>query len=193
MSRKPNFTKEEILNCAYNILIEKNLKEVTARNIAKNLNSSTISIYSAFDSMGELKNELTKKAENKLFEYTKIEYTELSILNIGMGICLFAKEEKALFRTIFLREGLPDKFVHDLLKNFKTLIFSSFQNRKEYSSLNQNTIEWIMKKGWIYTQGFATQICTGFYSNPTFKEIKTDLLEMGTIIFTEGFKRNRRK
>lgn len=35
MGRKPNYTKEEILNSAFEILNNKNLKEVTARNIAK--------------------------------------------------------------------------------------------------------------------------------------------------------------
>ncbi|MGL4787742.1 MAG: TetR/AcrR family transcriptional regulator, partial [Cetobacterium sp.] len=79
MGRKPNFTREEILNSAFEILNNESLKDVTARNIAKKLGVSTIAIYSAFKSMDELKNELAKKAKTKLFEYTKRDYTDLSI------------------------------------------------------------------------------------------------------------------
>ncbi|WP_407537251.1 hypothetical protein [Cetobacterium somerae] len=35
MGRKPNFTREEILNSAFEILNNESLKDVTARNIAK--------------------------------------------------------------------------------------------------------------------------------------------------------------
>lgn len=190
MARKPNFTREKILNCAYEILIEESLKEVTARNIAKKLGASTISIYSTFSSMGELKNELAKKAKNKLFEYTKTHYTDLSLLNIGMGVCLFAREEKALFRTIFLRESLPKDFIDEVLLDFRKLIHSSFRTVDKYSQFTDETVDWIIKKGWLYTQGFATLICTGFYSNPSTEEIQAELLEMGTIILNQAFEIN---
>ncbi|MGL4307476.1 TetR/AcrR family transcriptional regulator [Cetobacterium sp. SF1] len=186
MARKPNFTREEILNCAYDILLEDSLKEVTARNVAKRLKASTISIYSTFSSMGDLKNELAKKAKNKLFEYTKTNYTDLELLNIGMGVCLFAKEEKALFRTIFLRETMPKEFIDEVLEDFKTLIYNSFKGTNLSQDFSDEIIHWIMKKGWLYTQGFATLICTGFYDNPTYDEIKNELVEMGTIIINQA-------
>ena len=45
MPRALNFSREEILQVAYNILIEEGMKSITARNIAKKLGSSTISQY----------------------------------------------------------------------------------------------------------------------------------------------------
>ncbi|WP_297407846.1 TetR/AcrR family transcriptional regulator [uncultured Cetobacterium sp.] len=182
MGRRANFTREEILDCAFELLNNTCLKEVTARNIAKKLGVSTIAIYSSFKSMDEVKNELSKKAKEKLLDYTKVEYTDLSILNIGIGVCLFAREEKDLFRTIFLREGLPREFIDDIMDWFKKLIHEGFRNTEIYNEISEEIIEWTIKKGWYFTHGYATLICTGFYTDVNIEMIKRELLEMGNIL-----------
>lgn len=186
MGRRPNFTREEILECAFEILNSESLKEVTARNIAKKLGVSTIAIYSTFKSMDELKNELAKKAKTKLFEYTKINYANLSILNIGIGICLFAKEEKALFRTIFLREGMPREFMDEIMNDFRNLIHNGFNNNEVYNQFPEDIIEWVIKKGWYFSHGYATLICTGFYIDIEFETFKKEVVDMGNILIQKA-------
>ncbi|WP_052191655.1 TetR/AcrR family transcriptional regulator [Cetobacterium sp. ZWU0022] len=193
MGRKPNFSRDEILESAYEILNNENLKEVTARNVAKKLGVSTIAIYSAFKSMDELKNELSKKAKTKLFEYTKRDYTDLSLLNIGIGICLFAKEEKALFRTIFLREGLPREFMDEIMDDFRNLIYNGFNNNKEYNQFPVDIIEWVIKKGWYFSHGYATLICTGFYPEIEFETFKTEVIEMGNLLINKALEMTKER
>lgn len=193
MGRRPNFTREEILNSAFEILNSESLKEVTARNIAKKLGVSTIAIYSAFKSMEELKNELSKKAKTKLFEYTKRDYTDLSILNIGIGICLFAKEEKALFRTIFLREGLPREFMDQIMEDFRNLIYSGFNNNKDYNQFPEDIIEWVIKKGWYFSHGYVTLICTGFYMDIEFETFKKEIIEMGDVLIEKALEMTKER
>lgn len=101
MARKLNFSKEEILNTTYKILINEGMKSITARNIAKELGSSTISIYSNFGSMTNLKNEISRMAKNKLLDIAKIEYTDQRLLNIGIGICIFAKKKRHYLNLFF--------------------------------------------------------------------------------------------
>ncbi len=186
MGRRPNFTREEILECAFEILNSASLKDVTARNIAKKLGVSTIAIYSTFKSMDELKNELAKKAKTKLFEYTKRNYANLSILNIGVGICLFAKEEKALFRTIFLREGMPREFMDEIMNDFRNLIHSGFNNNEIYNQFPEDIIEWVIKKGWYFSHGYATLICTGFYVDIEFETFKKEVVDMGNVLIQKA-------
>lgn len=193
MGRKPNYTKEEILNSAFEILNNKNLKEVTARNIAKNLGVSTIAIYSAFLSMNDLKNELSKKAKMKLFEYTKRDYTNFSLLNIGIGICVFAQQEKDLFRTIFLREGLPREFMDEVMNGFRDLIYNGFHKSDNYSRFPTEIIEWIIKKGWYFSHGYATLICTGFYTDIKFETYKQEIVEMGEILIKKALEMTRER
>lgn len=190
MGRRAKFKKEEILECAFDILNRESLKEVTARNITNSLGVSTIAIYSAFESMDELKNELAKKAKKKLEEYTNRAYTNLSILNIGIGVCLFAKEEKALFRTIFLRESMPREFMDEIMADFKEFIREGFKKSKEYKHLSEETIEWLMKKGWYFSHGYATLICTGFYPEIEFETFKNEVIDMGNVLLEKALQKN---
>lgn len=192
MGRRPNFTREQILNCAFEMLNTEDLKAITARNIALKLGVSTIAIYTAFESMDELKNELAKKAKMKLFEYTQREYhTNLSIFNIGIGICLFAKEESELFRTIFLRESMPREFMDEVLNDFKKLIYNSFKNDKIYKNVSKEIVENIMKKGWYYSHGYATLICTEFYPDIQFETFKNEIIDMGNILLDSMVKKQK--
>ncbi len=181
MARNPNFSKEEILNTTYRILIQDGVKSITARNIAKELGSSTISIYSNFGSMINLKNELSRMAKNKLLDITKVEYTEQRLLNIGIGICIFAKKEKALFRSIFLREDLSKEFIDEIITDLKNLIISGFKEDGRYKDFPDGALEWMLKKGWWFVHGYASLICSGFY-NPTYEEIEKELRDMGSVI-----------
>ncbi|MGL4426046.1 MAG: TetR/AcrR family transcriptional regulator [Cetobacterium sp.] len=193
MGRKPGFSREQILECAYQILNKQSLKEVTARNVAKQLGASTIGIYSTFKSMDELKNELSKKAKTKLFEYTKRDYTDLPLLNIGIGICLFAKEEKDLFRTIFLRECLPREFTDEVMNDFKNLIYDGFNKNEKYSELPVDIIEWVIKKGWYFSHGYATLICTGFYIDIEFETFKNEIIEMGDLLIKKALEMTKER
>lgn len=190
MPRTLKFSKEDILKIAFDILIEKGSKEITARNLAEKLGSSTISIYSNFSSMGELKNELSKLAKNKLFQKVLINYTDIGLLNIGIGICLFAKEEKALFRAIFMRENSSKEFQDELVNNLRSLVFDSFRNGSSYSFFEDETIEWMLKKGWWYVHGFACLICSGFYE-PSYEMIEKELMENGSILLKEALNFNK--
>lgn len=190
MARTLKFSKDKILNVAYNILITEGIKSVTARNIAEKLNSSTISIYSNFGSMIVLKNQLSKVARNKLFDKVAINYTDLSLLNIGIGICLFAKEEKALFRAIFMRENLSKNFLDELVEELKKLVFKGFKEGTTYNFFEDETIEWMLKKGWWYVHGFACLICSGFY-DPSYEMIERELKENGNVILKEAIYFNK--
>lgn len=190
MPRNLNFTKDEILQVAYDILIEDGMKSITARNIAKKLGASTISIYSNFDSMSHLKNEMSRLAKNKLFDIiTKVEFTDLRLLNIGIGICIFAKQEKALFRSIFLREDLSKDFIDEIITDLKNLIIANFRADELYKHLSDEEMEWMLKKGWWYVQGYASLICSGFYT-PSYADIEKELRDMGSVIVHAGLKRH---
>lgn len=189
MGRKLKFTKEEILETAYGILVREGMKKISARTIAKELGISTIGVYSNFSSMSDLKNELSLVAKNKLLDKVKIDYTEFGLLNIGIGICLFAKEEKALFRAIFMRENLSEDFLNEIASDLIDLVYKSFRDNEKYNQLKDSTINWMIRKGWWSTHGFACLICSGFY-NPTYEMIEEELKEVGYLIMAQALKIN---
>lgn len=186
MPKKPIYSREIILNYAYKILVERGLQDISARNLAKEMKSSIIPIYSFFSSMDEVKEELLKLAKKKLMEYMKDDYTDMSILNVGMGIVLFAREEKELFRSIFLRANPYSQLIDDVLEDFKNLILEEFKKDERFKNLSKEKSDWLLNRGWTYAHGLATLTCTGYLNNPTNEEIMDNLLDTSRLFLREA-------
>lgn len=160
MPKKAIFTKEQIINKAFEMLEKKGLEEITARNLAKALKSSPAPIYGFFSSMDELKKELIDKSKELFLEYVKREEkTELPFLNIGMGIITFAREEKQLFRSIFLRENSYG----GLIQEFKELIHEELARDERFHDLPEEVKETLIIDCWTYAHGLGTLVCTGYF------------------------------
>lgn len=107
MPAKKKVTRDLIINAAFSILRNDGLKAVNARNIAKKLNCSTQPIYHEFKGMDELKKELEKQAgECHALEVQK--YIAKSLYTrykaYGLGFIRLAKEEKEVFRYLYMTE-----------------------------------------------------------------------------------------
>lgn len=106
MPKKAVFSKKQIFDQAFALFETKGLEAITARNLGKALSSSPAPIYAHYDSITELKNELISVAKDRFLEYLKRPVTDKIYLNIGIGICTFAKENKKLFISIFFKRTI---------------------------------------------------------------------------------------
>lgn len=174
MPKKVIYKKEEIIEKAYEVLKESGLNSITARNLAKSLKTSPAPIYGYFSSMDILKDELIKKAKEQFLSYVTKEYTEKPFLNAGMGFVIFAREEKELFRSIFLMNSS----YRDIISEFKTLIFEEIKKDSRFMGVEEEKKDWLFEKCWIYAHGFATLISMGFNKDSSDESIKTNLLDM---------------
>lgn len=84
MGKKLIFSKEMIVNSAFELFKENGIDSITARGVAKYLNSSPVPIYSSIGSMDELKKILIHKAKELLL----ITYKE-TILVLSFVILLW--------------------------------------------------------------------------------------------------------
>ncbi|MDN5303693.1 MAG: hypothetical protein PWP46_572 [Fusobacteriaceae bacterium] len=177
MAKKTVFTKEEILKKSYELLREKGIGYITARNIAKKLNSSPAPIYNSFKSIDELKYEILSMAKATFLEYVQKPYTDKIFLNIGMGIVLFAKNERQLFDSIFLKQ----EFYKDLINDFNKMIFEEFDQDERFKKLSEEKRRWLLHKCWVYAHGLATLVCTDFISNVDMDYIRKNIYDTGMI------------
>jgi len=189
MPKKVSFTKEKILKGSYNLLKEKGLEEITARNIAKKLNCSPVPIYSSFASMGELKEELMNKAKNEFLSYVKKPYTDKALYNIGIGIVYFAKDEKQLFSSIFFEQ---DSY-KELINEFNEMIFAEFDKDNKLKKLSREKQKWLLHKCWIYAHGLATLVTTGYLKEINEIELKNNLEEIADIFINSLSKKTKTK
>ncbi|MGL5124415.1 MAG: TetR/AcrR family transcriptional regulator [Fusobacteriaceae bacterium] len=173
MPKKAIFKKKQIHNKAYEIFEKYGLEEITARNLAKALNASPAPIYSCYTSMDELKEELINRAKELFLEYIKEPQTDMVFLNIGMGICRFAREEKQLFRSIFLK----NISYRDLIREFRDLVRFEISKDERFKDMSEEERQELFLDSWIYTHGISTLIATGYFEEPTDEYIKDRLLK----------------
>ena len=172
MPKKPIFTREQILEKAFEMLVKGTLEDITARSLAKELNCSPAPIYGLFMSMDEIKKELINRAKNLFLTYVSTGEEELPFLNIGLGICRFAREEKALFKSIFLRNSSYST----LISEFHKLIYEEMKKDKRFEKLSDDLKETLAIDCWTYAHGLATLISTGYFKNPSDKFIRKRLI-----------------
>ena len=103
MPPKVVITKEKIINAAFEIIREHGFEGLSARNIAVKLKCSTQPIYSLFSNMDEIKDKTYQKAVDFALSYMKnYRNGDNPALNLVYGYLHFAKEEKRLYRSLYL-------------------------------------------------------------------------------------------
>ena len=175
---KVKFTRENIVNATYDLMKQEGMKSISARKIAKKLKGSTAPIYAHFSNLEILKEEVIEIAKSNFPKYVNKEYTEREMLNIAMGIAVFAREERELFKSIFLMDDdfkdLFDVVVKDVVEKSK--------DDERFEGFNDEKIEKIILQIWYYVHGYSTLICTGFLRNQTNEKIQQKILELTTIV-----------
>lgn len=105
MPPKPKYTKEEIVSAAYELTREKGIDAVVAREVGRRLNTSASPIFTVWNSMEELRDEVWKLAKQKFQEYMSdiFDYTP-AFKEFGLRWVRFAAEEPNLYRLLFLSQ-----------------------------------------------------------------------------------------
>ena len=127
------YTKEEIINAAVEIAREKGIEAVTARELAARLNVSTRPVFTYFETIEDVKKEVRKTAREIYGQYIeKGLKNPVPFLGTGMEYINFAKNEKMLYKALFLsfdsssqenslegRQFMEDMVVPTLMRVYK--------------------------------------------------------------------------
>lgn len=174
MAKQIKYTKEFILKKSYELLKEKGFDELTARNIAKNIKASPVPIYTTFESLDNLKAEILKFAKNELLNtIEKIDEKNI-IIKIGMGIVKFAGEEKKVFSSLFFEQ----KLYLEMLGNFNEVLLQYANTREELKNLSMDEKMWLFHKCFVYVNGVAALVNTGFLKFENDRELYLNLNEI---------------
>ena len=183
MPPKVTTTKEMILGAAFEIMKEEGLRQISSRKIAKKLNCSISPIFTSFKNMSELESEVMKMAWEQLLECAQKDYTDNIFLNQGIGIVLFARDNKLLYREMFLdAEKFSDLYVYVDLnfldRSKKDPVFSSFP---------EEAIKDLRTKMWIFSRGLAAIVNMDQIEDDSIEFITKTLYEAGlaSIIFLQ--------
>lgn len=163
MPPKVKVTKNDIINSAVDIVRKSGVVELNARSIAIKLNCSTQPIFSNFDTMDELKLAVVKSADELCEKYIEKEIKSEAFPPYkasGMAYIRFAKEEKELFKLLYMRNReFEDTSKASGFSNFSNDITTMVQNNIGISKERANLFHLEM---WAFVHGIATMIATGF-------------------------------
>jgi len=103
---KVKFTREEIIDAAIELVRESGIEMLTSRELGKKMGVSARPIFTAFENMGEVKNEVFERAKAIYAEYQNgFENYSPAFKRYGRQIIHFAQKEPQLFKLLFMSQG----------------------------------------------------------------------------------------
>ena len=165
MPPKVKVTKEDIIKAAVDIVRNCGAQSINARTVASMLNCSTQPVFSNFENMDELRLAVVEKADKLCEKYIKQEIENgkyPAYKASGMAYIRFAKEEKELFKLLYMRD-----------RSNETIPESDKLNDKMESFVQSNTglditdAKLFHLEMWAFVHGIASMVATNFINLDT--------------------------
>ncbi|MDE7372781.1 MAG: TetR/AcrR family transcriptional regulator [Clostridia bacterium] len=156
MPPKPKFSREQIIEKAFEIVRKDGLSTLTARYLGEKLGSSARPIFTVFDSMDDVIKEVIVRAKDLYSEYVAAGLASVpAFKGVGTQYILFAIKEPQLFRLLFMtiNEQANLGNILSLIDDNADEILSSVRN--DYG-LDDEKAKRLYMHLWVYTHGIAT-------------------------------------
>ncbi len=159
MPPKVKITKKDILQTALELLRQNGETALGARSIAAALNCSTQPIFSNFATMEDLQEAILTAAYEHYFGFLKSEaesgkYPRYKAF--GMAYIRFAKEEKELFKLLFMCDRNGNALTPTADFEASVEILQSTHN------ISREKAELMHLEMWACVHGIATMLATSF-------------------------------
>ncbi len=160
MPPKVKTTKEDIINAAVDIVRNSGAEAINARSIAAALNCSTQPVFSNFESMDELCIAVVKRADELCAQYIQREIESGRFPTYkasGMAYIRFAKEEKELFKLLYMRDRRCEAINEgsEITDKMNTIV-------RINTGLLDEEAKLFHLEMWAFVHGIATMLATDF-------------------------------
>lgn len=153
MPPKPKYTREEIIDAAFELVRENGIESLAARELGKRMGTSSSPIFTAFKNMEELQQEVRTKAlqEFEACVNDAINYTPV-FKHVGEKMIEFAAKEPKLFQFIYMQEHEESKSYMDYIREElgETVDVCITVMQKDYA-LSREDAEKMFAQIWMYT------------------------------------------
>lgn len=165
--------REDILEAAADLVRQEGPAALSVRNIAKKLGCSTQPVYSEFENMETLREELTARVRERCLREDAGSYKQ-----VALSFLQFARREKNLFQLVYLRRRVEgERFFEDpneaqtIRKLQVNLELTARQAAEMYRRMQ------------YYCYSMAVMMATG-YLNFSEEEVSRELTEYYRIILS---------
>lgn len=152
------FSREAVLNAAYQLIRREGTTALNARSVARELGGSTQPIFRLFSGMDELKDAVTELSLSTWKErlHERLQTSAFPYLTIGMSYLLFARDEPELFKLLFMRDRVSDGSCTDYNVSWGIPLI------EDTVKVDVDTARKLYQRNWLFCHGLAVSIATKY-------------------------------
>ena len=191
MPPKNKFTREEIVEAAFEIAREEGFSKITARSVASRLNSSVAPIYVNFKTIEELTEAVVRQVFALSEELLAKQRGQNLFENIGKASLAFARNYPVLFRELALK---PNPYMVSYAETEKAMV-EALKDNEEMKDWTMEERRRLFLKMRIFQLGLSAMVANG-HMPPWLNEREAEklLLETGDqLLLSEQIKRKGHK
>lgn len=171
MPPKVKITEDAIIEASIQLIKERGIEGFNARDLAKNLNCSTQPIFWKFKTIDELKKVVHKKVDEIYNEHMINGLKKAnSFLGMGLAYISFAKNEKNLFRLLFMSNSIKTESIFEMIEGEDNLEIIKLIS--QMTGLKEKGSKQLYIDIWLVVHGIASMLATNS-CNFTDNEIET--------------------
>lgn len=159
MPPKAKYTRAEIIQKAFEMAREKGIDSVVARELGKELGTSSSPIFTAFKNMEELHQEVRKVALKEFESYVSdaLNYTP-AFKYVGLKMIEFAMKEPKLFQLVYMREHDGSQTYAMLIDELGETVNVCIQIMQRDYDLTKEEAELLFRQVWLHTFGICVLV-----------------------------------
>ncbi len=174
MPPKKKYTKEQIVNEAFEIAKEEGIDNITIRKVAKRLKSSIAPIYVNFQDVEELIGEVIKKTFALGKEFLDEDSSGEPFRDIGMASLRFAREYPVLFRDLIMKQN---DYMKDYDQDMGQPLIEEMKRDPQMEGLSETELQNILLKMRVVQTGLSVMIANGLLPMSFGEEEEIKLLD----------------
>lgn len=161
MPPKPKFTREEIVATALELVSERGVEALTARELGTALGSSARPIFTVFENMEELHGEVRKAAMLRYESYVNTEIGSMPLFKqVGMQMVLFGAKEPKLYQLLFMEENRNAVSFDDVFNGLGSVATDCIELLCKEYALTAHQAKLLFENVWVFTFGVGTLCAT---------------------------------
>lgn len=173
MGPKTKFTKEQIIDAAFEIAETEGIDNVTMRKIAKKMGSSVAPIYVNFEDTNELIGALVERIIGVSQQLLIEESTGNSFYDMGRASLRFAIEYSVLFRDLVLKNN---DYMKDYDEKMMPALIKEMKKDPELKGFTDEELKTILLKMKVFQLGLSVMAANNLLPNNYDKQDLMDIL-----------------
>ena len=173
MGPKTKFTKEQIIEAAFEIAQTEGLDSITMRKIAKKMNSSVAPIYVNFKNVDELNEALIERIISISRQLLMEENSGNPFSDMGKASLRFAMEYSAIFRDLVAKNG---QYMQGFDEKMMPTLIEEMQNDPELKEFTVDELKTILLKMRIFQLGLSMMAANSLLPKEYNKQDMMDIL-----------------